>query len=195
VSWPDYVIIGIVSISMIISLVRGFAREAMALVVWIAAFWVGRGWVDQAELQLQPWVDSPTARLVIAFVGLFVATLLVGGLLSYLIGLLVDKTGLSGTDRFMGLWFGALRGVLILLAVVFVAGWTPLPKENWWQQSFFLPRLERLSSWSIAFLPEKYQEILNRDHTSTVEELQYNDQKKQSSDSTQEQAPEADGSE
>ena len=50
-NWADYSILGVVGLSTAISLVRGFVREALSLVIWVAAFWVAATFAqDLAEL-------------------------------------------------------------------------------------------------------------------------------------------------
>jgi len=95
-TWADYVIVAIIGISMLISLFRGYVREMLSLIAWGAAFWVAFTFSHKVAVLLVEYVDLPSARLVLAFVALFLATLLVGGLVNFLAGELVDKTGLSG---------------------------------------------------------------------------------------------------
>ena len=77
-------IVGIILLSALISLVRGFVREAFSLAVWVLAFWVSWSFFRDLEVPLQAWIGSPTARLGIAFAALMIATLTVGGLVNYL---------------------------------------------------------------------------------------------------------------
>jgi membrane protein required for colicin V production len=151
--WIDYVILGVIGLSTIISLVRGFVREALSLVVWVFAFWVA--WTFFRELAGHLGVFSvPSVRLGVAFAILFIATLIVGALVNYLIGQLVDKTGLSGTDRLIGMLFGAARGALLIAVLVLLAGLTPFPEDPWWQESRLLGHFQELATWLKGLLPE-----------------------------------------
>lgn len=134
-NWLDYVFIGIIAASAAISLVRGFVREVLSIIVWIAAFWISIHFAGQLASYLGSYLDSPTLRLVIAFAGLFIVVLVTGELVSYLASTLVGKTGLSGTDRLLGMVFGGLRGALIVGLLVLLAGLTTVPRERWWQES------------------------------------------------------------
>ncbi|OOZ40825.1 colicin V production CvpA [Solemya pervernicosa gill symbiont] len=154
--WIDYVILTIVAISMVISVSRGFVREALSLVIWIAAFWIALTFSNDLALRLEGMIDTPSARMIAAFAILFLATLIVGGLTNFLIGQLVKKTGLGGTDRAVGMLFGIARGVLIVAIIVVFAGLTPLPQDPWWGESTFLVHFQRMAIWMISFLPAEY---------------------------------------
>lgn len=134
-NWLDYVFIGIIVASAAISLARGFIREILSIVVWVVAFWISMHFARPLAAYLEAYLHSPTLRLVIAFAGLFIAVLVLGGLVNYLAGTLVGKTGLSGTDRVLGIVFGGLRGVLVVGLLVLMAGLTSIPREHWWQAS------------------------------------------------------------
>jgi len=149
----DIVILVIIGISALLSLVRGFIKEALSLVTWVAAFWVSLAFTDRAADLLANWVSLPSARAALAFAGLFVTVLLLGGLVNYLIGQLVRKTGLSGTDRMLGMVFGVVRGAMVVAVLVLLAGLTAVPQDPWWQDSSLLPHFERIALWLRDFLP------------------------------------------
>jgi membrane protein required for colicin V production len=152
-AWLDIAILVVIGLSAVISLVRGFVREAFSLAVWVLAFWVSWSFFRDLEVPLRAWVGSPTARLGIAFVALMLATLIVGGLVNYLIVRLVERTGMSGTDRLVGMVFGVARGVLLVAALVLLAGLTPLPSESWWAESALVGYFEELALWLRDLLP------------------------------------------
>jgi len=90
-----------------------------------------------------------------------VTVLLVGGLLNYLLGKLVESTGLSGTDRLLGGVFGAMRGLVLVIAVLLVAGFTPIPADPWWKESRMIRSLMPLVTWAADFLPESAREHID----------------------------------
>ena len=152
-NWADYTILVIIAISAVLSLFRGYVKEMLALVAWAAAFWVAFAFADRGAALLAGHIDTPSARLAIAFLVLFLATLLVGGLVNYLAGKLVEKTGLTSTDRMMGLIFGLVRGVAVVAIIVLLAGLTPVPHDPWWRESQLIGHFQQLALWMRGFLP------------------------------------------
>ncbi len=147
-TWVDWAIVAIIGVSALISIKRGFVKEALSLVVWIVAgvvAWLFGGAVAQ---HLTNFIDIPSARVIAACALLFVATLLVGGLVSFLIGELIRVTGLSGTDRFLGMFFGAARGALLVVVLVGLVSLAPVQQDIWWQQSTLLPHFLMVADWS-----------------------------------------------
>jgi len=158
--WVDYVIIGILGLSAMISLVRGFMREALSLAAWVLAFWVS--WTFFRELAVQlDWFSVPSVRLGAAFAILFIATLMVGALVNFLMGQLVDRTGLSGTDRLIGMFFGAARGAVLVAMLVLLAGLTPFPNDPWWGDSQLIEYFQELAIWLKELLPPDIGEKFN----------------------------------
>lgn len=151
--WVDMVIVGIILISALISLVRGFVREAFSLAVWILAFWVSWSFFRELALRFESLISTPSVRLGVAFVILMLLALMIGGLINYLVIQLIQRTGLSGSDRFIGMIFGAARGVLMIAVLVLLAGLTVFPVDPWWQESRLLPYFEELALWLREMLP------------------------------------------
>nr|WP_276583973.1 CvpA family protein [Pseudomonas sp. RIT-PI-AD] len=147
-TWVDWAIIAIIAVSSLISLKRGFVKEALSLLTWIIAgvvAWMFGGALSQ---YLAEYIQTPSARVIAACVILFVATLLVGAMINFLIGELVRVTGLSGTDRFLGMVFGAARGGLLVVIAVGLLSLAPVQQDPWWQQSSLLPHFLMVADWS-----------------------------------------------
>ena len=115
--WIDYAIIAVIAFSSLVSLIRGFVREALSLVTWGCAFFVASHYYTYLSVWFTGFEDE-LVRNGIAIAVLFIATLIVGAIVNFVIGQLVEKTGLSGTDRVLG---------VCLLLLPFSSFSTPLP--------------------------------------------------------------------
>ena len=150
--WIDYAILTIIGISTLISLIRGFVKEAVSLIVWICAFFVASNFYQDLAAYLTN-IGDPMLRNAAAIAILFVITLILGALVNYLIGQLVSKTGLSGTDRVLGLAFGALRGALVVSAILFfMDAFTGAPSSTWWQQAVLIPEFRVVIEWFFDYI-------------------------------------------
>ena len=151
--WVDFVIIGIVGLSALIGFARGLIREVLSLGIWIAAAVIAWLYYKPIALQLEPWISTPALRLGAAVLILIFAVLVLGAVFGHFLTLLVDKTGLTGTDRLMGVVFGALRGALLVAMVVFLGALTPVSDDTWWQESSLIGRFQVLAERFLGEFP------------------------------------------
>jgi len=157
-NWADYLIVFLIALSMLIGLWRGLLREVISLATWIAAFAVAFLFAEDGAVHLASYIELPSLRIAAAFGGLFLTTLLIGGLIGIVSSYLVDYTGLTGTDRLLGTVFGLARGAAVIIALVLAAGLTPLPNDPWWQQSLLLGRFQEGALWLRDALPPELAE-------------------------------------
>ncbi|MDG3088692.1 CvpA family protein [Vibrio hannami] len=143
-NWIDFVILGVIGLSALISLIRGFVKEALSLVIWASAIFISNQYYEKLAVYFTK-IEDDLFRKGAAVLVLIISTLIVGALLNYVISQLVQKTGLSGTDRILGIVFGALRGVLIVAAALFfVDVFTTIPGADWWRESVLIPEFSRI---------------------------------------------------
>lgn len=143
----DYIIIGIIVFSLIVSLLRGFVREVMSLASWVVAFFIASRFYPYLANMLTQ-IKSENMRIGAAIAILFICSLIVGAIINYIIGQLVDKTGLSGTDRVLGACFGVLRGVLIVAALLFcIDTFTNFDQSSMWKNSKLIPHFGFVVEW------------------------------------------------
>ncbi|HWV14397.1 MAG TPA: CvpA family protein [Cellvibrio sp.] len=139
-NWADWAIVVILTLSSVISLARGFIKEAFSLFIWVAALLAANLFSDSLEQLLVNTISTPSLRALTAFIAIFIIVLLLGALINYLIGMLVKASGLSGTDRLLGMVFGLVRGLfIILIALAYVPSFLPIKNDPWYQQSALIP--------------------------------------------------------
>ncbi len=144
----DWVIVAVVALSMLMGLKRGLIAEAVSLAKWVAAFIIAKVFSDPLAVLLAPHVNPPSLRVPVAFSALFLATIVVGGLVGRLLDALVQATGLTGTDRLLGLVFGGVRGVFIWVILLGVLSRsTSMPEDPWWKESQLIPPLMQCNGW------------------------------------------------
>jgi membrane protein required for colicin V production len=141
----DVVIIFVIVQSALFGILRGFMKESISLAKWIIATWVAATFAPKLAPMLPAAVESEALRQAISFATLFILVFLLGTLISHLVTRMLIKTGLTSVDRVLGLGFGLIRGVLIIMIFVIVGGHFPqLPQQDWWQQSVLLERFEEI---------------------------------------------------
>ena len=157
----DLAILGILLISIVVSLFRGFIKEVFSILVWAAAIFAAFQVAGPMAQSLEPLIDLPSARVILAFAAVFILVLVIGGLISFLVGKMVEKTGLSPTDRLFGAVFGLARGLAIVVLVVMLMRVTPFAEDPWWHESRLMPTFEVMSERARAWLPESIGKLLD----------------------------------
>lgn len=151
-NWADFALLLVLAVSMGVGLWRGFVVEVLSLTVWVAAFWLAMAFGADVAAWLTA-IEQVPARLFLGYAGVFIAVLIVGGLVTWAIGKVIANTGLSSTDRVLGLGFGLLRGLVLACVAVLLLGFTPMPQEAWWRESRLIPGVQRGAEWMMTFLP------------------------------------------
>ncbi|MDX1489828.1 MAG: CvpA family protein [Pseudohongiellaceae bacterium] len=152
--WVDATILIITAVSCIFGLWRGFVREVLSLLAWIAALLIARVYSEAFAPALSSWIASAAMQQIFAFALLFIATLLVGALINHLVAKLIAVSGLKLTDRLLGAVFGVARGVVIVMVFVYFGG-SFFATEPWWSQSQLIPYGEHLVEMSKMFVLEE----------------------------------------
>jgi len=155
-SFIDYILIAIVGLSMVLSLWRGFVREIISLIGLVAAFLLASRFSGQSGDFLSRWVSNPTVADIAGFVLIFVIVMIVVGLIGSLIRGLVDMAALTATDRTLGIFFGAARG-MFLIALCFLV-YTSYSKADapWLKSSTLAPYAIELGDMLGQMIPEGY---------------------------------------
>lgn len=163
-NWLDLAIISIIAFSTLISFVRGFIREALSLTIWVVALYLAYVYSDVIARQYLVSIEEQNIRIIAAFLIIFFAVLIIGAFINYLFSRLIQSTGLSGTDRVLGLGFGVARGILLVAVLIMVAQMTVIPQNKFWKNSQLVTQFEGLTQWLRSKLPDGIEKL---SHIST----------------------------
>ena len=149
----DYLVLFVLVSSVVISTLRGLVKEILSLLGWIVAFVVANAYGAKLAPMLPDLLPGATARLILAFIVLFLGVRILMGLLSLAIGALVEASGLGLADRGLGGLFGLARGIVIVLAAVILCGMTSIPQQAFWRDALLSPMAETGVRTVKPFLP------------------------------------------
>lgn len=169
--WVDWCIFAVLLISVIVGLLRGFAREVLGLLTWVLAFWLAYALAGPLADWLQPHISVASVRKITAYAVLFLAGLLLGGILTTLISRALRESALSSVDRTLGGGFGLIRGSVLIGAFLLIGAATPLRHDDWWQQSRLMPYFQWLADGLELVIPQHWVDELRAPavETSTPE--------------------------
>ncbi|HVT62855.1 MAG TPA: CvpA family protein [Legionellaceae bacterium] len=162
--WMDYVIVGIIAISVLTGLIRGFVKEIIALSVWIVAVWLSFVYAKPLAHWLNTYIQDKSAQVVLAYVLIIVGTLIVGGILNTIISFMMHRSGLSGTDRLLGLGFGFLRGIFVVGLIMIVIKISAMPEEDYQKKSLLYAHFNPLVNWLYQYTPDVIKRVETIEH-------------------------------
>jgi len=135
----DYVLLGLLLVSALVGVLRGLIREALSLVIWVAAFWYAARFGGQAARLFSHTLHDPLWQLWAGRLSLFVGVLFAGSVVAWLVGYFVRRSVITGTDRMLGMLFGLARGVALAGVLVLALELGGFTTEPWWRESKLLP--------------------------------------------------------
>jgi len=162
-SWLDYAILGVLAVSVVWGIWRGFVREVISLAGWVLAFLAANAVAGPLGDALPTSISSPEVRVLVAFLVVFIFTLSIATVAGMLLSRLLKAAGLGGLDRTLGGLFGLARGVVILLALAIAAGLTMAPRHPLWKESVGAGMLTRTVLQLKPWLPPRLADRLRYD--------------------------------
>lgn len=174
-SWIDIGIIVILLISIGVAMFRGFVKEAISLAGWVIGIWLAITYSSQVAMFLPSSIDEATInlstnevpvsklRVGIAFSLIIIGALMAGALLNYILSHLTKTQALRGIDRLLGIFFGFIRGSVIVILLILAASYTSFPQSDIWKSAQLLPPFELIARQAIELMPPEYSKFFSLD--------------------------------
>jgi membrane protein required for colicin V production len=157
-NWADYSIAGIIFISALIGLLRGFIKEILSLIIWGASFYIGFKFCEPCSYYFSSHITNASLRISTAFIILFTVTIIIGSIISHLITNLTNKNSLKSPDRALGMFFGIARGILVTAVLLLLLSIGIKEKSSWQKKSYLAPKFKDAVDWMQTFLPNGTKE-------------------------------------
>jgi membrane protein required for colicin V production len=151
----DYLIIGVIGASAALGAVRGFVREAVALVTWLVAIWIAWRFSGFLHPYLGGVLETPAEKAWVARAIVLVGVLMLGSVTGSVLSWITHTAaGLGLVDRLFGFIFGVTRGAVLVGFGAMLGLSLQLEHQGWWQHSGFAPYAVHVASWLESFAGE-----------------------------------------
>ena len=156
----DILIAVVLAISVVIGVVRGFVKEAISITALLLAIWAALTFGPSVGEISESWISSTDLQTWFGRIVVFVLILALGGLLGWGISKLVRLSVLSGIDRLVGGFFGAVRGVLFVAVFILAGEYAGFSNDSWWQKSKVIPHFQVVAEWIMVMAPQGYEMLV-----------------------------------
>ena len=116
-NFADWFILVVLVASGLISFSRGFTKEFLSLFLWVAAFIAAISLEFLATPKINEYIGNPEISKILSYVVVFIVFIFIGGILIKFISKIIKWSGASGFDRFLGVLFGLIRGLIVLFVI------------------------------------------------------------------------------
>ena len=113
----DWFILIVLIASGVISFTRGFTKELLSLFLWLAAFIAAISLEYLATPKINEFIGNKEISKIISYIVVFIIFIFLGGIIIKFISKLIKWSGASGFDRFLGILFGLVRGLIVLFVI------------------------------------------------------------------------------
>tara|TARA_Y200000002_G_scaffold383071_1_gene402988 strand:+ start:7176 stop:7739 length:564 start_codon:yes stop_codon:yes gene_type:complete len=158
----DWILAGVTIVSIVVSALRGFIREALALTAWGVAIWLAYLYAVDISGYLAPHIHTPSVRLALTVIGVFVVVLLCSALIRVFLIFIIYSSGLGVLDHLLGAIFGLLRGVVIAMLTVILLHTINFDQDSWWKKSVLVPYIDQLIDEVPKHMPKEISRVMNK---------------------------------
>ncbi|HXE24088.1 MAG TPA: CvpA family protein [Roseiarcus sp.] len=154
-SYLDLAVLGIVLVSALLSMMRGFTREVLAIASWIAAALAAYYFYPLVMPYLTPYIHKDIIAQGAAVAIVFFVTLIIVSLFTVRMSDAILDSRIGPLDRSLGFVFGVARGFLLAVVAFAIFNWLVSEKQQpeWVRNARTRPVLTETAVRIVAMLP------------------------------------------
>ena len=155
-SYLDLAVLAIILVSALLSMLRGFSREVLAIASWAAAAAAAYYFYPVVQPYLAPYIHKEVIAQAAAAAVVFFATLIVVSLFTVRLSDAILDSKIGALDRTLGFAFGVARGFLLAVVAFAIFNWLVSEKQQpeWVRTAKTRPVLTETADKIVALLPE-----------------------------------------
>ena len=126
----DGLLLAIMFISAVLAMIRGFVREVLSIVSWVAAAAAAFLLYERVLPYTQQYISQEIVAMAVSAAAVFLVTLLVVSYITMRISDFVLDSRIGALDRTLGFVFGAVRGLLLVVVAMMFFNWFVQPEQQ-----------------------------------------------------------------
>jgi membrane protein required for colicin V production len=152
----DLILLGVMLISGLLAMVRGFMREILSIAAWGSAALVTLYSFNKLLPTAKTYFNNDTVASVVVVAGVFVGTLIVVSVITVRISDMILDSRIGALDRTLGFLFGLARGLLIVVVAFLFFIWLVPEKQrpDWVSNAKSRVVLQGTGDWLMSLLPD-----------------------------------------
>ena len=161
----DGILIGLMLVSGVLAMIRGFSREVLSVASWIAAAAAAIYFYPVLAPYAKPYTAQISSNQTLADIAaagvIFVITLILVSLITMRIADFIVDSKIGPLDRTLGFIFGAVRGALLVVVGLLFFNWlVPENQPGWIADAKSKPMLESIGESIVQMLPDDPEKSL-----------------------------------
>jgi membrane protein required for colicin V production len=152
----DFILIGVMLVSALLAMIRGFMREILSIAAWVIAA-VATLYAYSRLLPLaKTYFNNDIIAAAAVIGGTFLGTLLIVSIITVRFSDMVLDSRVGALDRTLGFLFGLARGLIIVVVAFLFFAWLvpPRTQPSWVANAKSRVVLQSTGDWLISMLPD-----------------------------------------
>src|SRR6516164_3057530 len=160
----DIILIGVMLISALLAMIRGFMREVLSIAAWLIAALATLYSFSKVMPSAKSYFNNDIVAYAVVLGGTFLATLLIVSVITVLFSDMVLDSAVGALDRTMGFLFGLARGlIIVVVAFLFFAWLVPdRSQPEWVRSAKSRVVLQGTGDWLMSMLPEDLDATISK---------------------------------
>lgn len=128
----------------VIGLSKGFISELTSLILWAFGIYFAANYFYIPSGYIAHFIPSTDISNILSFISIFIIVFFLSNIFGYFLSHIIKILGYSASDKFLGLVFGSLKGIIFIVIIQYFLGFTNISSSHYWQESLFIGYIDQI---------------------------------------------------